>query len=211
MNKIARKRHASSPAYIDSTMVVLFIFGAAVFAAGIAYATRNTISPLWLGPSIMAIVLYEMVILWLIRQYWEVNRIMFIFMTNIVCLSLIFAFFEFILNVRLPTDMPVLNYILYSYGIQAESVSPGIVAMSYAELALICGLIALFNAVWIERLPGYEWAKRKLRLDALDYVIDRRLDDYSFWMDNGKRAWLITPQILLVITLAVIIGLAALI
>lgn len=211
MSTATKKRYASSPAYVDSTMVVLFIFGAAVFAGGIAYMTRTTISPLWLGPSIMAIVLYEMAILWLLRQYWEINRIMFIFMTNVVCLSLIFMFFEFVMNARLPTSMPILNYILYAHGIKAESVSPGLVAMSYAELALICGLIGLFNAVWIERLPGYEWAKRTLRLDRLDYVIDRRLDDYSFWMDKGNLSWLVTPQILLVITLAVVIGLAALI
>lgn len=206
-----KSRHAWSPAYVDSTMVVLFILGAAIFSFGIAYATRFTISPLWLGPSIMAIVLYQLAILWLIRQYWEVNRIMFIFTTNVICLGLIFGFFEFIFSVRLPTDMPVLNYILHAYGITVTSLSPGVVALSYATVAILSGGIMLLNAVWIERLPGYEKVKRLLRLDTIDLLIDHRLDSYSFWMDRGEKAWLMTPQVLLVATLVVVLGLAVLI
>ncbi len=203
-------RYKKSDAYIDSSQVAGFLFGVIIFAAWIAYATRGVIAPWWLGTSIVVVTLYQMTIFWLIRQYWEPDKILGIFTSNIVCLGLIFALISYVSGVTLPTDLPILNFTLFLAGIEATSIQPGAVALSYAALALWVGLVGAFIVMLVD---GSKWFKKLMKLSGLsklDLMIDWALDKYSLMMDQGDRAWLITPQIALVITLTVVVGLATL-
>jgi len=203
-------RHAWSPAYIDSGLIGAYILGVIIFAVWISYITQAVIAPWWLGTSIVAVTLYEMMILWLIRQYWEADKIFAIFTSNIVCLSLVFLIVELVTQVRLPTDLPAFSVLVYLSGIEATSVNPGVVAVSYALIAVFSGLIVMSLYALVDNTAAVTRLKRALMLDKIDLAIDSFLDRYSFWMLNRRYPWFVTPQVLLVLLLAVVVGLAAL-
>lgn len=203
-------RFKTSEAYIDSSMIVAFMLGVAVFAAWIVYETRDVIAPWWLGPSIFTVVIYQMTIFWLIRQYWEVNKILGIFTSNLICLGLILALVSYVTGITLSTDLPVLNIILYLAGIEATSIQPGAVALSYATLALFAGLIAAVIIRLFDRTKAFKRLMQTTGLAKIDLYVDWLLDKYALMMDQGERAWLITPQIALIITILIVVGLAAL-
>lgn len=208
---IRTKRHTYSTAYIDSTLVVAFIAGLVAFAVWIAWQTAGVINPWWLGGSIIAIGLYQMIIFWLMRQYWDVHRIFIIFALNIVCLGLILALVGFVFDVQLPVDLPILNTTLYLAGIEATSYSPGSVAISYTVVGLFCGYFVMIAAMFVENTRWAKKVKKWLRLDRLDLAIDTKLDDGAFAVENTWYVWLITPIVLLVLLNIVVVGSASLI
>lgn len=203
-------RYERSDAYIDSSQIVAFLFGVVVFSSWIAYQTREVISPWWLGVSIVIVTIYQMVIFWLIRQYWEPDKILGIFTSNLMCLGLIFALVSFVTGITLPTDLPILNFTLYLAGIQATSIQPGAVALSYAVLAIWVGLVAMFVFGLVDRTKAFKKIMKVTGLSRVDLHVDWLLDKYSLIMDQGDKAWLITPQAALIVTLTVVVGLAAL-
>ncbi len=210
MSMIRQKRHSFSTAYIDSTLVVAFIIGLVAFAVWIAWETANVINPWWLGGSIIAIGIYEMIILWFMRQYWDVHRIFIIFIINIICLGLILSFVGYVFNVRLPVDLPILNVTLYLAGIEATSFSPGSVAISYTVIGLFSGYITMFISMAVENTQPVKKIKKWLKLDQLDLIIDSKLDDNSFLLENSSFFWVIAPIALLVLLNVVVVGTASL-
>lgn len=203
------RRFTTSSAYIDSGMIGAFILGVAVFALWIALETGQLVSPYWLGISIVSIVIYQLAIFWLILQYWEADRILGIFTSNVLCIGLIIALVEFISGVNLPNRLPVLSVIAHNFGYSMESFSPGAVAFSYAVIALFAGLIALGFMVAIERLSIYRYIVKLFHLDKVDLALDYYLDKLSIWLDEHAYGWLIVPQVLLVTLLTIVVGLAA--
>lgn len=207
---IRKQRYSSSDAYIDSTQVAAFIIGLVAFAIWIAWATAQVINPWWLGGSIIAIGVYEMIILWFMRQYWDVHRIFIIFLMNILSLGLILSLVEVVFNVRLPVDLPILNLTFSLAGIEATSLSPGAVALSYAIIGLISGFISVFIAAVVENTRLAKNIKTWLKLDQLDLAIDTKLDNNSFWLENSSFFWLIAPIALLIALSVVVVGSASL-
>lgn len=208
---IRRQRNSYSGAYIDSTLVAAFIIGLVAFAVWIAYETSAVINPWWLGGSIAAIGIYQMLIFWVMRQYWDVHRIFIIFIINIISLGLILGLVGLIFNVRLPVDLPILNVTLYLAGIEATSFSPGAVALSYSVIGILSGSIAAFIAMLVENTRPVVKVKKWLKLDTLDLIIDNKLDDNAFFLENDALFWMAVPTILLVIINVVVVGSAALI
>jgi hypothetical protein len=205
------RRFARSTAYIDSGLVAGYALGGALFATWIAYETQHVINPIWLGGSIGVVLLYQLMIYWLLLQYFEVDRIMTIFTINIVSLLLIVWFVGAIAHINLPTSLPVLTWIGGVTGQAILSSDPGWVAMSYSVLAVCCGAVGLFVVSLIEELPGTTWLKRKMRLDHVDLWIDTTLHRLSGWVTVNTLAWVLLPMSLLAILLALIVGGAALI
>lgn len=206
------KRTPYSTAYIDSTLVVAFLAGLVAFAVWIAWQTAGVINPWWLGGSIIAVGIYQMLIFWVMQQYWEADRILGIFTTNIVCLGLILGLVGVVFGIRLPVDLPILNFTLYLAGIEATSFSPGAVALSYGFIGLIVGIVVALIVATFENSRFIKHLKQLLRLDRLDLRIDLLLDRYSFWMENySKTAWIVTPTVLLIIVTVLVVGSAALI
>ncbi len=113
-------------------------------------------------------------------------------------------------GVTLPTDLPILNFTLFLAGIEATSIQPGAVALSYAVLAIWVGLFFTLIVMLVEGSKPFKKLMKVTGLSKLDLLVDWALDKYSLFMDQGDRAWLITPQIALIITLTVVVGLAAL-
>lgn len=209
MQKI--RRFAKSSAYIDSGLVVGYALGGALFTVWIAYETRHVINPIWLGGSIAVVLLYQLMIYWLLLQYFEVDRIMTIFAINIASLLLIVWFVGAVAHINLPTILPVLTWIGGVTGQAILSSDPGWVAISYSVLALCCGVAGLFTVSLFEELPGASWLKRKMRLDQVDLWIDTTLHRLSGWVSLDTFAWVLLPMSLLAILLALVVGGAALI
>jgi hypothetical protein len=207
---IQQKRYSESSAYIDSTLVAAFVIGLIAFATWIAFETSSVINPLWLGGSIIAVGIYEMIIYWLMRQYWDVHRIFIIFIINIVSLGLILGLVGIVFDVRLPVDLPVLNFTLYLSGIEATSFSPGAVALSYTVIGLFSGYVVMLIAMLIENTRPAMKIKQWFKLDRLDYIIDTKLDKHSFFLENTSFFWLVAPIILLVALNVVVVGSASL-
>lgn len=203
------KRFATSSAYIDSSMIGGFMLGVLVFAGWIGYETGQLVSPAWLTVSIVAVVLYQITIFWLILQYWEPDRILGIFTSNLICLGLIVMLVELVSGVVLPNHLPVLSVLAHTAGYSVTSFSPGAVAISYAVIALIVGLLAAGLMSWIEKLPLYSLIIKRTGLAKLDLMIDYHLDKFSVWLDVHKYGWLVVPQVLLAIMLVLVVGLAA--
>ena len=207
---IQKQRYSYSTAYIDSTLVVAFIAGLVAFAVWIAWQTAGVINPWWLGGSIIAVGIYEMIIFWLMRQYWDVHRIFIIFIINVVSLGLILGFVGIVFGVRLPVDLPILNVTYYLAGIEATSFSPGAVALSYTVVGLFSGFIVMLIAIAIEDTRLAKRLKKQLKLDKLDLVIDTKLDDNSFFLENSSMFWVIAPIVLLIVLNVVVVGSASL-
>lgn len=112
----------------------------------------------------------------------------------------------------LPTALPVLNVTLSLLGYSdVTSIDPGAVALAYGLLGLFAGGIVMVVYSVIDDQKGVMRLKRWLHLDRLDLQIDQTLDRYSFWMEGHPLAWLIAPQLLLIMVVTVVVGLAALI
>lgn len=205
------KRYKSSSAYIDSGLVGAYALGLAIFAIWIGINTAEHVPAWWLSSSIVAVGLYQVAIFWLVRQYWEADKIFFIFTTNLVCLGLILAGVGLVFDVHLPADLPILSTIIYLQGYEATSFSPGSVALSYSYIGLLTGLVSVFVFSLFEDSRPAKALKRWLHLDKVDLHADWLLDKLSYWLDEKRHPWLILPQILLVVLLVVVVGLAALI
>lgn len=205
------KRARLPDAHIDSTLVAAYALGAAVFAIWIAYMTRNVINPFWLGASIITLALYQVAIFWVMLQSWEIDRIMTIFAINILSLGMIMNLVSYILNVRLPVDLPVYSTLISLAGFEATSASPGAVGLSYAVLAFFAGAIMMFMVSWIENARIVTILKRKLHLDKADLRIDVALEKASGKIEDIPAAWSIAPLSLMVVAMIVVIGGAALI
>lgn len=205
-------RFKVSSAYIDSGLVTAFLVGVVSFSVWIGYETRAVIPMWWLSPSIIAVVVYQMLIFWLLLQYWEADRVLFIYTSNIVCLGLILGLVSHFWDVTLPLSLPILNLsasMMQVYGL--ESFDPGAVALSYGAIGLGCGLLLLLSYGFIDRLAFIKNASTSLGLDKIDLRIDVLLDHLSTWIAHGSYGWIVIPQVLLVITVTVVVGLAALI
>jgi len=133
------KRFSYSSAYIDSGAIGAFMAGVLGFSVWISLDTSSLVSPLWLATSIVAVVVYQLSIFWLMRQYHEADRVFGIFTSNILCLSLVIFTVELVSGVTLPNQLPVLSPIAHSFGYQVEAFSPGSVALSYAVIAIMVG------------------------------------------------------------------------
>lgn len=205
------KRHAMSPAYIDSSLVTGYLLGVILFSVWIAAITQNVINPVWLGVATASVAIYQMLIYWLLRQYWEPDKIFFIFTTNIASLSIILLAVGLMTGIQLPADLPVFSVIIWLAGLQATVYDPGLVAVSYALIALITGLLGVFFVALFDDSPVIMKLKKVLGLARLDLLVDKALDKYSFWMDRGSRAWLVTPLVLLILLSVIVVGGAGLI
>lgn len=207
--KTSQKRYNYSPAYIDSGIVTAYFTGVIAFAVWIAWQTADVISPVWIALSIVAISSYQMGIFWLLRQYWEIDRIFSIYINNITCLGLYFLAAEYITDVKLPVELPIINLTLYLMGVEATSLSPGAVALSYSLVAIICGAIVAVVIGMFEDSGWMKKVKHTIGLERIDFMIDKVLDKLSFWMDRTSYEWLSIPLVMLVGVLVVVIGLAA--
>lgn len=205
------RRFAKSSAYIDSGLVTGYVLAAAVFAAWIAYETRFVINPVWLGGSIMVVVAYQLMIYWLLLQYFEVDRIMTIFTINIVSLLLIVWLVGVVTHINLPATLPVLTWAGSVTGQTILSSDPGWVALSYSAIAVFCGVIGVVMAGLVEAFPGVAALKQKLALDKADLLVDVLLHRLSGWVSLNASAWVMLPLALLAGLLVLVVGGAALI
>ncbi len=206
-----RQRSRMPDAHVDSTLVVMFSIGVVLFATWIAYETRNVISPYWLGSSIAVLALYQLAILWMLRQSWEIDRIMTIFSINILSLSTIMNTVSYVLNVSLPTNLPFHSVLIHLAGIEASSTSPGTVALSYTMIAVIVGSVVMVIAGLVEDTKPVCRVKRLLKLDKLDLRIDLALEKVSGRLEDVPAAWLVVPLGLMAVAMIVVIGGAGLI
>lgn len=205
------RRFAKSSAYIDSGLVAGYVLAGALFAGWIAYETRFVINPIWLGGSIMVVLLYQLMIYWLLLQYFEVDRIMTIFTLNIVSLLLIVWLVGAVAHINLPTSLPVLTWAGSVTGQSILSSDPGWVALSYSVIAVLCGMAGVTLVALVETLPGVAQLKRKLALDKIDLLIDVLLHRLSGWVSLNASAWVMLPLSLLAGLLVLVVGGAALI
>jgi hypothetical protein len=205
------RRFAKSSAYIDSGLVAGYVLAGALFAGWIAYETRFVINPIWLGGSIMVVLLYQLMIYWLLLQYFEVDRIMTIFTLNIVSLLLIVWLVGAVAHINLPTSLPVLTWAGSVTGQSILSSDPGWVALSYSVIAVLCGTAGVTLVALVETLPGVAQLKRKLALDKIDLLIDVLLHRLSGWVLLNASAWVMLPLSLLAGLLVLVVGGAALI
>lgn len=208
---IQEKRKIHSAAHIDSTLVAAFIVGLVTFATWIAWETSGVINPWWLGGSIIALGIYQLMIFWMMSQYWDAHRIFTIFTINIASLGLLLGLIGLVLDIRLPVDLPVLNATLHIAGIEATSFSPGAVALSYTVAGLFVGYIFLLIAMLVENTRPIVRLKSVLKLDRLDHAIDNSLDAHGFWLENSRLFWIGAPMLLLAIVAAIVVGAASLI
>lgn len=204
------RRLAKSSAYIDSGLVAGYMLGGALFAGWIAYETRFVINPVWLGGSILVVLMYQLMIYWLLLQYFEVERIMGIFTINIVSLLLIVWLVGAVAQINLPTSLPVLTWVGGVTGQSILSSDPGWVALSYSVIAMLCGIAGTCVMTVIEMVPLAEWAKRRMRLDRADLWIDVTLHRLSGWVALRELAWILFPLSLLSGLLVLVVGGAAL-
>lgn len=205
-----KQRLSKSTAYIDSGAVGAYFIGVLAFATFVAVATADVISPWWLSGSIIAVATYQLLIFWLILQAWEINKIFGIFTLNILSLSIVFFLVETVFSVQLPIDLPVLNVIVSAYGLSAESMSPGSVALSYSVLALLVGTIVSGLYSVIDNIKPTMKLKRLLGLDKVDEFIDHTLERFSAFIDVKPFAWVGTPLVLLAVLLVIVVGGASL-
>jgi hypothetical protein len=161
----ALTRYSWSPAYIDSGVVGAYVIGLVAFAVWIAAITAGVVSPIWLGVSIVAVGIYQIGIFWLIKQYFEADKIFMIFASNILCLGLILTFVETVFGVRLPVNLPILNMFVSYVGLQATSLSPGLVAISYAVVGMLTGGLVAFVYMFIDNAKPLMRIKKALLLD----------------------------------------------
>ena len=200
------KRFRMPGAHIDSTLVVAYAVGVIAFAVSVAYATRGVISPYWLGTTIVALALYQLAIFWVMLQSWEIDRIMTVFVINILSLGIIMSAISYLLNISLPVDLPVLSIMVHLAGIEATSASPGAVGLSYATLAIQVGLLLMIVVSQIENMRYIDRAKKILRLDEVDLRADIALEKISGSLEDVPGTWLIAPLGLMVIAMLVVIG-----
>lgn len=203
-----RKRYKRSSAYIDSGMISAGFIGVLIFAFWIGFETREAIAWWWLSLAIVTITVYQMMIFWLIKQYNEVDKIFGIFISNLLCLSLILILVNVAIDVQLPIGLPTYSIFLYLYGYAAFSTEPGVVALSYGALGLLSGAIVACIYHLVDDTSLATRVKHWLRLDEFDLLIDLALDRFSLWIDTARYSWVVVPQILLVIVLTIVIGLA---
>lgn len=204
------KRHKTSSAHIDSTVAVGFIVGALVCSIFIATISWRVVNPWWLGTAMMAIAIYQMIILWAMHQFWDATRIFGVFLVNLMSLSLIIGLVPLFFQIELPQALPILG-VWTQYGWEITWANPGAVATSYAVLAALSGVAGQVVFMLLEKLPIMSSMKRTLRLYAIDLWIDVTLDKFAFWMDTASRPWFLVPFVLLIVLCGVVVGGAALV
>lgn len=199
------KRHKTGSAYIDSTLAVGFLLGVLACSIFIASISWRAINPWWLGTAMATVAIYQMMIIWIINQYWDPFRIMGVFLINIAYLAIIIGIVPMIFQVQLPQALPILGG-WTQYGITILLTNPGAVAISYGVLAMYAGGAFMFIFSYIEKIPGVARAKKALRLDVVDLWVDVLLDRFAFWIDTQSRPWFLVPLILLVTLCAIVVG-----
>lgn len=204
------KRHKVSSAHIDSTGAVGFVVGALACSIFIAAISWRVVNPWWLGTAMMAVALYEIVIIWAMNQFWDTTRIFAVFLVNMASLSLIIGLVPLFFEIELPQALPVLGF-WTQYGLEITLKNPGVVAVSYSSLAIMCGLFSQTAFVLLEKASIVTKIKRTLRLGTIDLWVDVMLDRFAFWMDTASKPWFLVPLVLLVILCVIVVGSAALI
>jgi hypothetical protein len=204
------KRYASSPAYIDSIKVSVYLAIGLGVALWFAVILRNVINPWWLGGSIAMIFVYQLFIFWLMRQFNDSTRIFVVFIFGLISLGLIASLVAWVTGVRLPTDLPVMAYLYGFYPVYMTTFDPGTVAIYYASFAqIVAGIVSV--PLW---LLGDSRPVRKVLRDSwlarIDLVIDVYLDKISFKLDNGQHGWLAVLTGAIVLAVGTVVGAAAL-
>jgi hypothetical protein len=203
------KRFRTSTAYIDSYQAGIYVLFAAFIAGWIAYETRYVINPWWLGGSIIVIFVYILLVLWLLAQFNDADRIFATYTTGIICFGMIVSLVAYVSGVQLPTSLPVLSLYAYFLNSSLTSFDPGMVAISYA---FIVGAAALLIAVPFTLLDNTRPVRKMItwfKLDRLDYVIDTTLDQFGYWVDTGKYGWALVLVGMLSVVCLIVVGGAA--
>jgi hypothetical protein len=204
------KRHKVSSAHIDSTGAVGFVVGALACSIFIAAISWRVVNPWWLGTAMMAVALYEIVIIWAMNQFWDATRIFGVALVNLASLLLIIGLVPLFFQVELPHALPILG-VWTQYGLEITLKNPGVVAVSYSTLAIISGSIGYVAFLLLEKASIMSKIKHTLRLGAVDLWVDVMLDRFAFWMDTASKPWFLVPLVLLIALCAVVVGSAALI
>ena len=202
------KRFKSSPAYIDSLATGLYIGVGLLIALWFAVILRDIVNPYWLGISIATVFLYLGFMLWLMRQFTSTTRIFIIALFGVVSLGLLCSLVGFITGVRLPNDLPIVQYIHF-FPVQTTTYDPGAVAVFYAFFAHIAATLITIPLLAIRNTKRVRASISKSPVAKVDLFIDVLLDKFSFHIDTASHSWITVFVASLLIVLAVVIGLGA--